>query len=226
MITKLTGGGIQFDRLERGPRACPWHEQGAADRASVRSVPASTSSPASAMVRLCRCHKRYCSACLGTPIECCRRICSGLRSEWASVCRVSRDYDRCHPPERRIKKWRRAWKREVIERHISTMERSLQRAGVTALALGPRFRGNDDQGGFVYANLRNQVLGPREEYGGSNQTSRLRIGSGGGNNLAGEAMVATNAISSEDSALTAGERLDRLPRAWYRVLDATKSDGR
>jgi hypothetical protein len=32
-------------------------------------------------------------------------------------------------------------------------------SGVTALALGPRFRGDDDQGGFAYANFRSQVPG-------------------------------------------------------------------
>ena len=32
-------------------------------------------------------------------------------------------------------------------------------SSVTALALGPRFPGDDDQGGFAYANFRNQVPG-------------------------------------------------------------------
>jgi hypothetical protein len=48
--------------------------------------------------------------------------------------------------EKRLKKWRRAWKLELIERHNPQWRDLYQE--LRAFALGPRLRGDDEQGGY------------------------------------------------------------------------------
>ena len=67
--------------------------------------------------------------------------------------------------EKRIKKWRRTWKLELIERHNRQWRDLYEELGESARplfmprqALGPRLRRGDEQGGVPHANFRNEVL--------------------------------------------------------------------
>ena len=62
--------------------------------------------------------------------------------------------------EKRIKKWRRTWKLELIERHNRQWRDLYEELGESARplfmpgqALGPRLRGDDEQGGVPHANF-------------------------------------------------------------------------